>query len=391
MRTVKLSPRHRNDGNRGGRRARGWIISSGSLLGWQADEHMVGDGVPGVVNADEKQQERNRSDRKQSLAFIGRGGERREDERSVRDKREQHVKQPIFELRSVGGLRAHPAGHDHRVCRAGHADETPKDGFRRDAVPRGAQKRREKQHHTEMHDRGGRERCAGFRGTRGRPLRNQGHDDELQADQRARSGPDDHVEALPFGEFGHGFDPLKFLPSYPDINVEIHVDYGFVDIVALRYDAGVRTGGQVAKDMIAVRIAPDMCMAVVGSPSYFGKRPLPKKPQDLTEHNCINVRMPTYGGLYAWEFEKGKRELKVRVNGQLVVNTIKQRLDAALAGAGLAYMVEDVVQPYVAQRKLVRVLEDWCAPFPGYHLYFPSRRQSSPAFNVLVEALRYRN
>ena len=182
----------------------------------------------------------------------------------------------------------------------------------------------------------------------------------------------------------------KFLPSYPDIKVEIHVDYGFVDIVALRYDAGVRTGEQVAKDMIAVPIGPDMRMAVVGAPSYFAKRRLPKTPQDLTEHSCINLRMPTYGSLYAWEFEKGKRQLKVRVDGQLVVNTMKQRLDAALAGVGLTYMVEDVVQPYVAQGTLVRVLEDWCAPFAGYHLYYPSRRQSSPAFKVLVDALRYR-
>ena len=182
----------------------------------------------------------------------------------------------------------------------------------------------------------------------------------------------------------------KFLPSYPDIRVEIHVDYGFVDIVALRYDAGVRTGEQVAKDMIAVPIGPDMRMAVVGAPSYFAKRRLPKTPQDLTEHSCINLRMPTYGNLYAWEFEKGKRELKVRVDGQLVVNTMKQRLDAALAGVGLTYMVEDVVQPYVAQGALVRVLEDWCAPFAGYHLFYPSRRQSSPAFKLLVDALRYR-
>lgn len=183
----------------------------------------------------------------------------------------------------------------------------------------------------------------------------------------------------------------KLLPKYPDIKVEVNVDYGFTDIVAERYDAGVRTGEQVAKGMIAVRIGPDMRMAVVGAPSYFGKRPLPKKPQDLTEHNCINLRMPTYGGLYAWEFEKGRRELKVRVDGQLVFNTIRQRLDAALAGLGLAYMVEDVVQPYVARGNLVRVLEEWCAPFSGYHLYYPSRRQSSPAFSVLVEALRYRN
>jgi DNA-binding transcriptional LysR family regulator len=183
---------------------------------------------------------------------------------------------------------------------------------------------------------------------------------------------------------------VKLLPSYPDINVEVSVDYGFTDIVAQRYDAGVRIGEQVAKDMIAVRIGPDMRMAVVGAPSYFDKRPLPKKPQDLTEHNCINLRMPTYGGLYAWEFEKGRRELKVRVDGQLVFNTIRQRVDAALAGLGLAYMTEDVAQPHIARGALTRVLEDWCAPFAGYHLYYPSRRQSLPAFALLVDALRYR-
>ncbi len=143
--------------------------------------------------------------------------------------------------------------------------------------------------------------------------------------------------------------------------------------------------------MIAVRIGPDMRMAVVGAPSYFEKRPAPRKPQDLTEHNCINMRMPTYGGLYAWEFEKGKREFRVRVEGQLVFNTIRQRLDAALAGLGLAYMAEDAVRPHISRGSLTRVLEDWCLPFSGYHLYYPSRRQSSPAFNVLVDALRYRS
>jgi DNA-binding transcriptional LysR family regulator len=182
----------------------------------------------------------------------------------------------------------------------------------------------------------------------------------------------------------------KLLPSYADIKVEVSVDYGFTDIVAQRYDAGVRIGEDVAKDMIGVRIGPDMRMAVVGAPPYFETRPPPKKPQDLTEHNCINLRMPTYGGLYAWEFEKGKRELRVRVDGQLVFNTIRQRLDAALAGLGLAYMPEDVAQPHIAQGTLLRVLEDWCAPFSGYHLYYPSRRQSSPAFALLVDALRYR-
>ena len=182
----------------------------------------------------------------------------------------------------------------------------------------------------------------------------------------------------------------KLLPKYPDIKIEVSVDYGLTDIVAQRYDAGVRLGEQVAKDMIAVRIGPDMRMAVVGAPSYFDKRPAPKKPQDLTEHNCINLRLPTYGGLYAWEFEKGKRELKVRVDGQLVFNNIGQRLEATLVGLGLAYLPEDVAQPYLVQRRLKRVLEDWCPPFPGYHLYYPSRRQSSAAFNVLIDALRYR-
>jgi len=183
----------------------------------------------------------------------------------------------------------------------------------------------------------------------------------------------------------------KLLSEYPDINVEITVDYGLTDIVAERYDAGVRSGEQVAKDMIAVRIGPDMRMAVVGAPSYFAKRSLPKKPQDLTDHNCINLRLPTHGGLYAWEFEKVGRELKVRVEGQLVFNGTTQMLNAALAGFGLAYVPEDLAQPHMAQGRLKRVLDDWCPPFPGYHLYYPSRRHSSPAFALLVDALRYRN
>jgi DNA-binding transcriptional LysR family regulator len=183
---------------------------------------------------------------------------------------------------------------------------------------------------------------------------------------------------------------VKLLPKYPDIKVEIIIDLGLTDIVTERYDAGVRFGEQVAKDMIAVRIAPDMRMAVVGAPSYFAKRPTPRKPQDLVGHNCINVRLPTYGGLYAWEFEKGDHELKVRVEGQLVFNRLAQILDAALAGFGLAYVPEDMVEAHLAKGRLKRVLEDWCAPFPGYHLYYPSRRQSSPAFALLVDALRYR-
>jgi len=182
----------------------------------------------------------------------------------------------------------------------------------------------------------------------------------------------------------------KLLPNYPDIKIEIIVDYGLTDIVAERYDAGVRLGEPVAKDMIAVRIGPDMRMAVVGSPSYFTKRKRPKSPQDLTAHDCINIRLPTYGGLYAWEFEKGGRELKVRVEGQLVFNNTALRLSAVLAGLGLAYLLEDQVQAHLAKGRLVRVLADWCPPFSGYHLYYPSRRQSSPAFALLVEALRYR-
>jgi DNA-binding transcriptional LysR family regulator len=182
----------------------------------------------------------------------------------------------------------------------------------------------------------------------------------------------------------------KFLPQYPDINVEIMIDYGMIDIVAQRYDAGVRLGEQVAKDMIAVRIGPDHRMAVVASPAYFTKRPPPKTPQDLLTHRCINLRLPTHGGLYAWEFEKGGRELKVRVEGQLVFNMTHQMLAAALAGLGVAYVPEDVAAPHVEKGRLKRVLESWCAPFPGYHLYYPSRRQSTPAFALLVEALRYR-
>jgi DNA-binding transcriptional LysR family regulator len=182
----------------------------------------------------------------------------------------------------------------------------------------------------------------------------------------------------------------NFLPRYPDIQVELTVDHGLVDIVARRYDAGVRFGEQVAKDMIAVRIGPDVRMAVVGSPSYFENRSAPKKPQELTEHGCINFRQPTGGGLYAWEFEKGGRELKVRVEGQLVFNGTTQILEATIAGLGMAYLPEDLALPHLAGGRLRRVLEDWCPPYAGYHLYYPSRRQSSPAFALLVDALRYR-
>lgn len=183
----------------------------------------------------------------------------------------------------------------------------------------------------------------------------------------------------------------RLLPDYPDITVEIVVDYGMTDIVAERYDAGVRLGEQVAKDMIAVPIGPEMCMAVVGAPSYFASRMSPRTPQELTAHSCINLRLPTYGSLYAWEFERDGRELKVRVEGQLVFNTLDLRVNAALAGLGLTYVPEAQVRAYIADGRLVRALADWCPPFAGYHLYYPSRRQTTPAFALLVEALRYRN
>ena len=178
--------------------------------------------------------------------------------------------------------------------------------------------------------------------------------------------------------------------EYPDINVEIIIDYGLTNIAAEGYDAGVRSGEQVAKDMIAVRIGPDMRMAVVGSRSYFKRRSEPQTPQDLIGHNCINLRLPVHGGLYAWEFEKDGRELRVRVEGQFVVNLTTQMLNAALAGCGLAYLPEDMATPYLANGRLKRVLEDWCVPYSGYHLYYPSRRQPSAAFALLVDTLRYR-
>jgi len=182
----------------------------------------------------------------------------------------------------------------------------------------------------------------------------------------------------------------KLLPDYPDIRVEVVIDYGLTDIVAERFDAGIRTGEMVAKDMVAVRIGPDLRSTVVGAPAYFAKRGRPETPQDLTSHTCVNLRLPTHGGLYAWEFEKGGRELRVRVEGQLTFNGTAPMLDAALAGFGLAYLPEDCVQAHLANGQLIRVLADWCPPYPGYHLYYPSRRQPTPAFTLLVNALRYR-
>ena len=182
----------------------------------------------------------------------------------------------------------------------------------------------------------------------------------------------------------------KLLREHPDINVEIVNEQGLIDIVAERYDAGVRLGEQVAKDMIAVRIGPDMRIAVVGAPSYFATRSPPRTPRELIGHSCINMRLLARGGLYAWEFEKGKRQLRVHVEGQLVFNSTAPMLNAALAGFGLAYLPEDMARPHLGRGRLKRVLEDWCPPFSGYHLYYPSRRQPTPAFALLVEALRYR-
>lgn len=183
----------------------------------------------------------------------------------------------------------------------------------------------------------------------------------------------------------------KLLPRYPDVQLEINIGYGLVDIVAERFDAGVRIGDQIAKDMVAVRISPDFRMAVAAAPGYFEGRERPKTPQDLTSHNCGNLRMATHGGLYAWEFVQDGRALNVQVTGQLVFNTSTQLLNAALEGYALTYAPEDVIQPHVEAGRLVRVLEAWSPTFPGYRLYYPSRRQSLPAFALVVEALKLRD
>jgi DNA-binding transcriptional LysR family regulator len=180
------------------------------------------------------------------------------------------------------------------------------------------------------------------------------------------------------------------LPAYPDIRVEIALDYGLVDLAAERFDAGVRLGEHVDKDMIAVRISPDMRQAVVASPAYFERRPRPRTPQDLTEHQCINLWLSESRGHYIWEFSKGGREPKVRVNGPLAFNDIAMMRNAALDGFGLVNLPQDYIAPYVADGRLVRVLEDWCPLKPGYHLYYPSRRQPTPAFSLFVNALRHR-
>jgi DNA-binding transcriptional LysR family regulator len=182
----------------------------------------------------------------------------------------------------------------------------------------------------------------------------------------------------------------KLLPNYPGIHAELVIEQSFTDIVAERFDAGVRLGESIAKDMVAVRIGPDLSMSVVGSPAYFASHPIPRTPQDLAHHQCINLRLPTAGGLYAWELQKGRRELRVRVDGQLVFNDVPMMLRAAAAGFGLACAPDDHTAAMIAEGRLIRVLEDWCPPFAGYHLYYPSRRRPSAAFSLLVDALRYR-
>lgn len=182
----------------------------------------------------------------------------------------------------------------------------------------------------------------------------------------------------------------RFLTAYPDINVEVNIENGLTDIVAERYDAGVRLGEQVARDMVAVRIGPDWGMAIVASPTYLADHPRPRSPHELTAHRCINLKLVTYGGLYAWEFEKQGQKLNVRVDGQLAFNSSQLTLAAAIDGYGFACVPEDMAKPHIAAGALRRVLKDWCPKFVGYHLYYPSRRQSSKAFSLLVDALRHR-
>ncbi len=182
----------------------------------------------------------------------------------------------------------------------------------------------------------------------------------------------------------------RLLPDYPDIHVELSIDSGLTDIVADRLDAGVRLGEALAKDMIAVRIGPDLRMAIVGSPAYLRERAAPQTPHNLAEHRCINLRMLSAGGLYAWELENEERDVRVRVEGQLTFNNSQMIIRAAVAGFGLGFIMEDQVEAHLRDGRLVRVLEDWCPSFPGYHLYYPSRREPSAAFALLVEALRHR-
>ncbi|MFJ4145209.1 LysR family transcriptional regulator [Pseudomonas sp. NPDC089734] len=181
---------------------------------------------------------------------------------------------------------------------------------------------------------------------------------------------------------------MPLLLEYPDIKLEFDINYGFRDIVADRFDAGVRFSSTVHKDMIAVPIGPALRMAVVAAPSYFARNPPPRTPQDLMAHRCIDIRFPTHGGLDAWEFERRGRKVKVRVESQLIFNTTPHIAEAAVGGLGVAYLPEEEFSPYIEDGRLVRVLADWCPPFEGYHLYYPSRKLPSPAFSLVLEALR---
>lgn len=216
---------------------------------------------------------------------------------------------------------------------------------------------------------------------------------ELEALSEMRKRPAGNIR-ITAGE--HAVDSIlwpvlkTFLMEYPDINIEITLENALTDIVTGRFDAGIRLGEQVAKDMIAVRIGPEMSMAVVGSPAYFATSGIPNTPQELQTHRCINMRLPTLGSIYAWEFEQNGRELKVRVDGQLTFNSLRQRIDAAVTGFGLAYVPEDSVKAEIASGQLVRVLPAWCEPFPGYYLYYPSRKQHTTAFSLLLDALRFK-
>lgn len=181
----------------------------------------------------------------------------------------------------------------------------------------------------------------------------------------------------------------RILRAYPLIKVEVATESRFIDIVTERFDMGVRMGDGLSRDMTAVRIGPDIRAAVVGSPAYLAQRPAPQKPQDLADHDCINLRLMSHGDLYAWEFQNGRQEVKVRVDGQLVFNGTRPILHAAVSGFGLGYVTEEMAQPFVSDGRLQPVLKDWCPTFPGYHLFYPSRRQLSRAMSVLIDALRY--
>ena len=177
--------------------------------------------------------------------------------------------------------------------------------------------------------------------------------------------------------------------KYPDINIEFVNDYGLTDIVEKRYDAGVRLGGQLANGMISVRIGPDMRFVVVGSPDYFSGKNLPMSPQDLLKHQCINLRLPVHGGFYVWEFEKEGKEVKARVDGQIIFHSIFQVTKAAVAGFGLAHIPEQLAEPYLQSGELIQVMTEWTPYWEGLHIYYPNRRGSSKAFSLVIEALRY--